>query len=158
MRDATSSAIVPQATSLVGGWKSGVLGKVISDVRGGFSVNSEDRPAGAGELGVLKTGAVLNGRFCPTENKAVLASEVSRVRTSVSAGTIIICRKNSEDVIGASALVKEDCPNLFLSDLLWQIIPAENVCVNWLSALIASERVRGMIRLSASGSRPAPST
>ena len=153
MREGASSAITRVVASSQSVWRAGALGDVIADVRGGFSVNSEDRPADAGELGVLKTGAVLNGRFRPEEHKAVLASETNRVRTSVSAGTIIICRKNSEDVIGASALVKEDCPSLFLSDLLWQITPAENVCLDWLAALVASDRVRGLIRISATGTQ-----
>ncbi len=153
MLEGASPATTQAADSRQSVWKAGVLADVIADVRGGFSVNSEDRPAEAGELGVLKTGAVLNGRFRPEEHKAVLASEANRVRTSVSAGTIIICRKNSEDVIGASALVKEDCPSLFLSDLLWQITPAENVCIDWLATLVASDRARGLIRISATGTQ-----
>ena len=153
MRERRSLTATALAASFKNSWKAGVLADVIADVRGGFSVNSEDRPAEAGELGVLKTGAVLNSRFHPEEHKAVLSSEADRVRTSVSAGTIIICRKNSEDVIGASALVKEDYPSLFLSDLLWQITPSENVCLDWLAAFIASDRAKGLIRISATGTQ-----
>lgn len=153
MREGASPATAQAAASRQSAWKAGVLGDVIADVRGGFSVNSEDRSTEAGELGVLKTGAVLNGRFRPEEHKTVLESETNRVRTSVSAGTIIISRKNSEDVIGASALVEEDFPGLFLSDLLWQITPADNVCRNWLAAVIGSDRVRRMIRISSTGTQ-----
>ncbi|MGK9264163.1 restriction endonuclease subunit S [Sinorhizobium meliloti] len=127
---------------------------VIADVRGGFSVNCEDRPASLGEFGVLKTGAVINGIFRPEENKAVLPKEVGRTRTAVAADTIIICRKNSEDVIGASALVEADFPNLYLSDLLWQITPKQNISKHWLAAVLASERVRSLIRISSSGTQP----
>lgn len=134
-------------------WTSGTLSDVIADVRGGFSVNCEDRPAGIGEPGVLKTGSVLNGRFRPEENKAVLPEELGRTRTKVAAGKIIICRKNSEEVVGASALVNEDHPNLFLSDLLWQITPAVGVSLDWLSATISSDRVRSLIRISATGTQ-----
>ena len=153
MRERRSLTATTLAASFKNSWKAGTLGDVIADVRGGFSVNSEDRPTNSGETGVLKTGSVLNGLFRPEEHKAVLSSEADRVRTSVSAGTIIICRKNSEDVIGASALIEKDFPNLFLSDLLWQITPTDDVCCNWLAAVIGSDRVRGMIRISSTGTQ-----
>ncbi len=153
MRERASPTTALVAASPQSKWNTGVLGDVIADVRGGFSVNSEDRPTEVGELGVLKTGSVLNGRFRPEEHKTVLASEANRVRTSVAAGTIIICRKNSEDVIGASALVGKSFPSLFLSDLLWQITPRDDVCRNWLAAVIGSERIRGMIRISSTGTQ-----
>jgi hypothetical protein len=43
-------------------WKPGTLSDVISSVRGGFSVQCEDRPAEDTEIGVLKTGAVIQGK------------------------------------------------------------------------------------------------
>jgi type I restriction enzyme S subunit len=109
-------------------WTVGTLADAIIDVRGGFSVNCHDRPAESGEIGILKTGAVQDGRFHPEENKAALPDELSRIRTKVKSGTIVLCRKNSKEVVGASALVTRDFHFLYLSDLLWQITPAEKHC------------------------------
>lgn len=134
-------------------WTSGTLGDVIASVRGGFSVQCEDRIAEDAEVGVLKTGAVLTGIFDPTQNKYVPPEEHSRARTPVSANTIIICRKNSEETIGANALVSEDCSNLFLSDLLWELRAAKDTDIHWLSHVLQSGHVRSMIRLWSTGTQ-----
>ena len=134
-------------------WASGTLGDVIASVRGGFSVQCEDRIAEDTEIGVLKTGAVLTGTFDPTQNKFVPPEEHNRARTPVSANTIIICRKNSEETIGANALVSEDYSNLFLSDLLWELRAAKETDIHWLSHVLQSGYVRSMIRLWSTGTQ-----
>ncbi len=135
------------------GWTLGTLQDVIASVRGGFSVNCEDRNAKVGELGVLKTGAVLKGSFDPSQNKFVPENERTRLRSPVTANTIIICRKNSEETIGASALVENDCPNLFLSDLLWELRPAPQTNKHWLLNVLQSSPVRSTIRLWSTGTQ-----
>jgi type I restriction enzyme, S subunit len=134
-------------------WKSGTLQDVICSVRGGFSVQCEDRAIGTSEIGVLKTGAVLEGRFNPKQNKYVPPEEHARLRTPVSANTIIICRKNSAESIGASALVDRDYQGLFLSDLLWELKPATNADSQWLASVLQSDSVRSILRLWSTGTQ-----
>lgn len=134
-------------------WHLGTLEDVIASVRGGFSVKCEDRQALANEMAVLKTGAVLNGLFDPSQNKYVPPSEHAAMRTPVKAGMIIFCRKNSEDTIGASALVNSDAPNIFLSDLLWELRPAKDVNRVWLVNSLKSDRVRKLIQIEATGTQ-----
>lgn len=131
----------------------GTIREVVKSIRGGISVECEERPADPGELGVLKTGTVFSGRLDLTQQKFVPLSEHSRLRTPLRAGTIVICRKNSEDAIGACAFVSTDCPSLFLSDLLWEISPAENVDPRWLLYTLQSAEVRQEIRLRATGTQ-----
>lgn len=135
------------------GWRIAPLSSVIAEVNGGFSVNCEDRAAQSSEIGVLKTGAVAHGVFDPSQNKYVGPKEHKRLRTSVSAGTIIFCRKNSEEMVGACAQVQQDQPNLFLSDLLWEIRPNGDVSLHWLEALMKSHIVAGVVRLRATGTQ-----
>ena len=134
-------------------WHLGTLEDVIASVRGGFSVKCEDRQASTNEMAVLKTGAVLNGLFDPSQNKYVPPSEHTAMRTPVKAGTIIFCRKNSEDTIGAAALVNSDAPKIFLSDLLWELRPAKNVNRVWLVNNLKSDRVRKLIQIEATGTQ-----
>jgi type I restriction enzyme S subunit len=134
-------------------WKPGTLSDVISSVRGGFSVQCEDRPAEDTEIGVLKTGAVIQGKFDPQQNKYVPQEEHGRLRTSVSKNTIIICRKNSEESIGASALVGRDYSNLYLSDLLWELTPSAKTNSQWLAQLLQSDSVRTKVRLWSTGTQ-----
>jgi len=135
------------------GWKAGTLQDVICSVRGGFSVRCEDRAAATGELGVLKTGAVLVGKFDPKKNKYVSPEEHARLRTPVSANTIIICRKNSAESIGASALVDRDYRHLFLSDLLWELKPSKDADCHWLANVLKSDFVLSILRLWSTGTQ-----
>ena len=134
-------------------WKAGTLQDVICSVRGGFSVQCEDRGVEESEIGVLKTGAVLEGRFNPKQNKYVPPEEHARLRTPVSANTIIICRKNSAESIGASALVDRDYNDLFLSDLLWELKPSKNTDCQWLANVLQSDSVRSIVRLWSTGTQ-----
>lgn len=80
-----------------------------------------DVPAGQEEIGVLKTGAVSKGYFNPEANKTVLSEDVERVSCPVRAGTLIVNRANTPDLVGSTSRTTHDFPFLFLSDKLWQI-------------------------------------
>jgi type I restriction enzyme S subunit len=134
-------------------WKQGTLADLIASVRGGFSVQSEDRLAASDEKGVLKTGAVLTGRFDASQHKFVPVEEHGRLRTPVMAGSIIFCRKNSEDSIGASALVDKDHADFYLSDLLWEIRANAAASPRWLALVLKSNLVRSTVRLWSTGTQ-----
>lgn len=87
----------------------------------GVSVNGYSIPAEGNEVGVLKTGAVSKGFFDPTENKRVVEEDLVRVATPVRAGTLIVNRANTPELVGSAGYVAQDYPALFLSDKLWQL-------------------------------------
>ncbi|NBC36253.1 restriction endonuclease subunit S [Novosphingobium sp. FSY-8] len=102
-------------------WEVKPLKYGISFIESGVSVNAIDVPASDDEIGVLKTSAVYTGQFRPEENKAVIAEERDRASCPVKAGCLIVSRMNTPDLVGATGLVIEDAPNLFLPDRLWQV-------------------------------------
>jgi type I restriction enzyme S subunit len=102
-------------------WEAGPLKRHITKVESGTSVNSSDEPAEDGKLGVLKTSCVYRGYFDPTENKTVVLDDVERVSCPVRAGTLIVSRMNTPELIGAAGLVVSAPSNLYLPDRLWQI-------------------------------------
>ena len=102
-------------------WDVKALKNVISRIESGVSVNAIDTPAEEGEIGVLKTSCVYRGWFDPAENKAVLPEEYERVACPVTAGTLIVSRMNTPDLVGAAGMVGERHPDLFLPDRLWQV-------------------------------------
>lgn len=87
----------------------------------GVSVNGYSIPAEGNEVGVLKTGAVSKGFFDPTENKRVVEEDLERVATPVRAGTLIVNRANTPELVGSAGYVAHDYATLFLSDKLWQL-------------------------------------
>jgi type I restriction enzyme S subunit len=102
-------------------WEVLPLRRLIREVISGTSVNAIDEPAEPGQAGVLKTSCVYTGDFRPEENKAILESELDRATCSVVAGSLVVSRMNTPDLVGAAGLVKNDDPFLFLPDRLWQV-------------------------------------
>ncbi|MCS3497478.1 type I restriction enzyme S subunit [Bradyrhizobium japonicum] len=94
---------------------------VIQRIESGTSVNAVDTPAAAGERGVLKTSCVYSGEFNAAENKAILPEEYDRASCPLRAGTLIVSRMNTPDLVGAAGLVRVETDELYLPDRLWQL-------------------------------------
>ncbi len=133
-------------------WPIVELGEIIDELESGVSVNSTNRPAEAGEVGILKTSCVTSGVFASEENKAVLPEELSRVRCPVRKNTIIISRMNTEALVGANAYIDKDHANLFLPDRLWQtVISRADVIVPYIQHVLASREYRDRISAKCGG-------
>lgn len=134
-------------------WEVVKLSKIIKSLSSGVSVNSEDRMIGDNEYGVLKTSAVLRGRFYPQYHKAIIPADINRATLNPKKDTILISRMNTPSLVGESGYVYEDFKRLFIPDRIWmaQISSHDEVNVRWLSFVLASPKLRGMISLIATG-------
>lgn len=138
-------------------WEVRKLKYFIQNLEGGVSVNaSESESAEVGDFGVLKTSCVYNYYFDGRENKKVFENEKSRVSCQVRKGSIIISRMNAPELVGASGLVLEDYPNLFLPDRLWQTVYRKNISFDpiWLSKILINKGFRNFMTTFANGSSP----
>ncbi|MNU65373.1 putative type I restriction enzymeP M protein [compost metagenome] len=133
-------------------WPMVELSELFDALESGVSVNSESREKRPGERGVLKTSAVTSGTFRASEHKAILPEEVGRAKCSPRKGSIIISRMNTEALVGASAFVDEDYPDLFLPDRLWQtVITRTDVDARYVHAVISSADYRAKISAVSGG-------
>ena len=129
------------------------LGALLQAIESGSSPVCEVRPAGAGEWGVLKLSAVTSGVFRPTENKALPADAVIPRPIEVREGDLLLTRKNTRELVGASALVGMTRPRLLLPDLIFRLVPcASRIDSAYLHALLMSPVVRSRVRQLAGGS------
>ncbi|WP_051540862.1 restriction endonuclease subunit S [Ahrensia sp. 13_GOM-1096m] len=103
-------------------WEVKRLKYLISDLESGVSVNASDQSANKNEIAVLKTSCVYTRSFRADENKTVVPEEIRRVKCPVRKNAIIISRMNTPELVGASAVVLDDSPNVFLPDRLWQTV------------------------------------
>lgn len=128
------------------------LKRLLRSIESGVSVNAVDTPAEADQLGVLKTSCVYTGRFDSSENKAVIPDEYVRVSCPVRAGTLVVSRMNTPDLVGAAGYVTVDEPNLYLPDRLWQVnldrSIAEPRFVYWWTQ---SKMYRDQVRVACAG-------
>jgi type I restriction enzyme S subunit len=134
-------------------WNVEPLSSCIASLDAGVSVNSEDRPHGADEIGVLKTSALSQGAFCPDQNKTVVANEVRLVREPVTADSILVSRMNTPQLVGESCYVAQSWPTLFLPDRIWQLKKTESdsVHMRWLSYVFLTSNYRAYIEVHATG-------
>src|ERR1043165_5594479 len=134
-------------------WMDGRLADSIAALGAGVSVNAEDRPHGAGEIGVLKTSAVSAGKFLPSQNKTVVEAEQRLVAESVQADSILVSRMNTPALVGESCYVRDAHPSLFLPDRLWQLKPkvGSRVSMRWLSYVLQSSAYRQFVEIHATG-------
>ncbi|MFB8074265.1 restriction endonuclease subunit S [Streptomyces californicus] len=119
----------------------------------GVSVRSSARASSG--IAVLKTSAVGNGRFDPSESKPVRASDVGRVRCNPVAGSLIISRMNTPALVGEVGYVEDDYSNLYLPDRLWlaRAKPGSGRAVNmrWLGYYLSSGPGSRSVRELATG-------
>lgn len=136
---------------MIDGWRHADFRECIEEIRSGKSVNSIEEQANSGQIGVLKTSCVYNGRFDPRENKSVVPEERSLVKCPVTAGTIIVSRMNTADLVGASGYVDRDYPNIFLPDRLWAVFPKQGIDPVWLYYVTSSPEIRARLSDNSSG-------
>ncbi len=133
------------------GWVEGRVADLLNGLESGVSVNGENRDLLENEKAVLKVSAVSYGKFDPLSAKVIEGSELIRAKTNPKRGQIIISRSNTEDLVGASAYIESDYPNLFLPDKLWQTIPKKHADMRWLSYVLASDHARYTLSKLATG-------
>jgi type I restriction enzyme, S subunit len=135
-------------------WEVVKLGDIISDLKSGVSVNSEDKRISlSGEIGILKTSAIANGHFLPNQHKLVVDKDVQRAKLNPIVGSILISRMNTPALVGDSCYVGKDYPNLFIPDRLWMTIfnPKKKISSRWLSFVLISDSFKEVIRNTATG-------
>jgi len=129
MKDSGISAIAPFPAH----WLREKLSRLGISQESGTSVNGYSDPDDMIGVRVLKTGCASKGVFDPSENKKVIEDDLRRVTCPVRPGALIVNRANTPDLVGSSALVVGEYPELYLSDKLWQLdfSRSENRFMNW---------------------------
>ena len=129
------------------------MNDIIQSLDAGISVNSSDnKPSLNNEFGILKTSCVTNGYFDVNENKVVLDEyEILRLKEPVTKGSLIISRMNTPALVGSSAYVDEDYPNIFLPDRLWAAKPKKNKSLKFISFILSSDEGRSRLAELAGG-------
>lgn len=103
------------------GWDRVRLCDLLSAVDSGRSPVCLSRRAEPDEWGVLKLGAVTRCEYDEGENKALPSALEPDRRLEVRSGDLLFSRKNTRQLVGASALVDTTRARLLLSDLIFRL-------------------------------------
>lgn len=104
------------------GWRRVPLGDLLSSIESGWSPVCEDRQANHDEWGVLKLGAVTWGTYDETKNKALPSNFTPRPDVEVKQGDLLFARKNTKDLVAASAYVSSTRGKLMMPDLVFRLV------------------------------------
>lgn len=137
-----------------GEWVVKRLGDEVRDLEAGVSVRSTtDKEQPSTGRYILKTSAVSQGQFSPIETKEIISCDVSRAKTPIKAGDLIISRMNTPALVGECGYSHSDHPNLFLPDRLWRAAYRDPQAVSsrWLSYTLSTQQNRTRIKELATG-------
>ncbi len=135
-------------------WKEEKLFEVLTDIKAGWSPVCEDHPRDdESQLAILKLSAVTYGEFNPKANKKLKPETEVKKRIEPNKGDVLFSRKNTLDLVGATAFVFRDYPNLLLSDTIFKLeYDKSKVNGLFLWKLLSNGSVRTAIQKLATGS------
>ncbi|WP_018862268.1 restriction endonuclease subunit S [Thioalkalivibrio sp. ALJ3] len=133
-------------------WDVVMLRRVLEGIEQGWSPECHSTPAENGMWGILKAGAVNNGVYRESENKALPHALHPRPDLEVCSGDVLMCRASgSTDLIGSVAYVESSRGNLMLSDKLFRLIFSLKVSAKFVARTLGSNPLRRQIEQSING-------
>ncbi|MCQ1580767.1 restriction endonuclease subunit S [Streptomyces parvus] len=129
------------------------LRHLLTKIEQGWSPQCEDRPAGAGEWGVIKAGCVNSGAFDPSQHKALPADTEPRPEYALEEGDLLMSRASgSQDLIGSVGMVTRPPSNLLLCDKVYRLTVDRTLTKpDFVAYMLRSHPVREHIKLGVSG-------
>lgn len=104
------------------GFKKYRFGDFINEIVAGSSYGGEQKEfLKDDEFGVLKVSAVTWGIFKPKEFKVINKKDIKGEIVHPSKGDLLFSRANTRELVGATCIVDNDYPKLFLPDKLWNL-------------------------------------
>lgn len=132
-------------------WPMVTIGTVIKSCQSGWSGNGTQRLKRDGEMAVLKVSAVTKGYFIPEECK-VLDDQVSiKKYVFPEKGDLLFSRANTREMVGATAVISQNYPELILPDKLWKIRFIDTVNVHYMKYILSSPAVRARFSAVSTG-------
>jgi len=133
------------------GWETDKVGNLTDDIIAGESLNGEARFLLPGEKAVLKVSAVTYGFFKPDEHKVLINADDIKKNVYPQKGDLLFSRANTKEMVGATALVKQDYPDLILPDKLWKLVLADSLSEVYMKFVLSSESIRTVLSELATG-------
>ncbi len=134
------------------GWPMKPLSEILNSIQGGWSPVCENRPPEDNEWGVLKLGAATYCEYRPSESKTLRSDCEPRAELEVRKGDLLFTRKNTRDLVGATAYVFETPPRLMTPDLIFRLVPKlDQIDPIYLWQAMIEPKARMMIQAQASG-------
>lgn len=128
-----------------------MIGSLLKDIIPGWSANGESRQKMDDEKAVLKVSAVTQGYFKPEEHKALSADMEIKKYVYPHKGDLLFSRANTRELVGATAIIEEDYPDLLLPDKLWRVLFSDNLNVYYAKYVLSTDSIRAEFSAQSTG-------
>lgn len=132
-------------------WTAGTIGQVTKSCESGWSGKGVQRPKKSGEIAVLKVSAVTKGFFIPEECKVLDDQKDIKKYVFPQKGDLLFSRANTREMVGATAFIWDDYPELILPDKLWKIRFHSTVNTLYMKYILSSSSIRSKISAASTG-------
>lgn len=132
-------------------WISGTIGQVTKSCESGWSGKGVQRPKKSGEIAVLKVSAVTKGFFIPEECKVLDDQKDIKKYVFPQKGDLLFSRANTREMVGATAFIWDDYPELILPDKLWKIRFHSTANTLYMKYILSSASIRSKISAASTG-------
>jgi len=132
-------------------WEKIRVGDIIECIEAGWSGNGKQRKHKPGEIAVLKVSAVTKGYFIPEECKVLDDQDNIKKYVYPHKGDLLFSRANTREMVGATAIITEDYPELLLPDKLWRIRFASDANVVYMKFVLSSKSIREQFSAASTG-------
>lgn len=122
------------------GWPVRTVRQIVARFEGGKNLQAGD--AANTPFRILKVSAVTTGRYLEAESKPGPADHAPAASHFVRSGDMLFSRANTQDLVGATALVETTNGHTLLPDKLWRIVWSEPVDQRYMHMLFQSQHVR----------------
>lgn len=132
-------------------WPTLAVGGFVARFEGGKNVQSGED--GESEFRILKVSAVTSGNYIETEAKPAPLGYTPPNSYFIKEGDLLFSRANTEQLVGATALVESTNGKTLLPDKLWRFVWKDNVPIasSYVRAVFQNPSVRTMLSRIASG-------
>lgn len=132
-------------------WEKSTIGETIQTIESGWSGNGKQREKKAGEIAVLKVSAVTKGYFIPSECK--VPDDQMKIEKYIfpHRGDLLFSRANTREMVGATAVINQDYPELILPDKLWRIRFSDKANVIYMKFVLSSKAIREEFSANSTG-------
>ena len=132
-------------------WPIKKLDAVVSSIIAGWSANGEARQKMSDEKAVLKVSAVTQGFFKPDEYKVLPADIEIKKYIYPQKGDLLFSRANTRELVGATAIITQDYPDLLLPDKLWKVLFTDEIDVYYAKYILSSQTIRKVFSAQSTG-------
>ncbi len=123
-------------------WDKVKIGSIVKSIESGWSGNGKQRKKRDGEIAVLKVSSVTKGYFIPEEYKVLDDQNNIKKYIFPQKGDLIFSRANTCEMVGATAIIRQDYPELILPDKLWKIQFLKYVDVVYIKYALSTSAIR----------------